>query len=572
MENLSSAKSIEQGYTESALDQIIGSSPALESALVEVVRVAPTDATVLVLGETGTGKELIAHAIHNLSPRRRRPFVKLDCAAIPFDLLENELFGHEQGAFTDAITQRIGRFEMADTGTLFLDEIGDLPLALQPKLLRILEQQEFERPGSGRTHRVNVRLVAATNRDLVDMVRHREFRSDLYYRLNGFPIVLPPLRERGQDIELLVSHFVEMFSQRIGKRIHHIPDETLSAFTLHPWPGNVRELQNLIERAVILSNDGVLWNPLPDSSSDFVMATSALGTFNGSQQAATRSHNGALSDPLSISDRNSLKATSQQSTFKGYQQTGVRSNNGSDSDPLPKQDGHSVSTAHALRHELGPSSDQPIVFVVDDDISVRESMELLIRCAGWQPETFESAQEFLDRPRPLVPNCLVLDVSLQDLNGLDLQKRLVIERTETPIIFITGHGDVPTSVQAMKAGAVEFLIKPFSDEALIAAIQEGLKRSSIALSREAEMRLLRDAYASLSHRERQVMALVASGLLNKQVGAELGISEITVKGHRGRVMQKMGANSVVDLVRMATRLRLGRVLSSSRPAQGRGQL
>lgn len=572
MENFSSAKSIEQGYTESTLDQIIGSSPALKSALVDVVRVAPTEATVLVLGETGTGKELIARAIHNLSPRRRRPFVKLDCAAIPFDMLESELFGNEHDAFNEAVAHRLGRFEMADTGTLFLDEIGDLPLALQPKLLRILEQQEFERPGSGQTHRVNVRLVAATNRDLVDMVRHREFRSDLYYRLNGFPIMLPPLRERGQDIELLVSHFVEIFSQRIGKRIHHIPDETLSAFASHSWPGNVRELQNLIERAVILSNDGVLWNPLPESGSDFMMATSALSTFNGSQSAAIRWHNGVLSDPLSIEDRNSMRTTSTQSTFNGRQQTAIRSSNGSDLGSSPKPNGHSVSTAHALRHESGSSSDQSIVFVVDDDLSVRESMELLIRCAGWQPETFESAQEFLDRPRPLVPNCLVLDVSLQDLNGLDLQKRLVTERTETPIIFITGHGDVPTSVQAMKAGAVEFLIKPFSDEALILAIQEALKRSSITLSRESEMRSLREAYASLSHRERQVMALVASGLLNKQVGAELGISEITVKGHRGRVMQKMGANSVVDLVRMATKLRLGRVLNSSRPAQGRVQV
>src|SRR5580693_7254920 len=212
-------------------NHIVGNSSALESVLAEVQRVAPTDSTVLVLGETGTGKELIARAIHNLSPRCGRPFVKVDCAAIPFDLLESDLFGHEKGAFTWAVSQRIGRFEMADTGTLFLDEIGDLPLALQPKLLRILQEQEFERPGSSRTHRVNVRLVAATHRDLLGMIRQKEFRSDLYYRLNGFPVILPPLRERGQDIALLVSHFVEMFSRRMNRRIHRIPDETMRAFT-----------------------------------------------------------------------------------------------------------------------------------------------------------------------------------------------------------------------------------------------------------------------------------------------------------------------------------------------------
>jgi FixJ family two-component response regulator len=195
---------------------------------------------------------------------------------------------------------------------------------------------------------------------------------------------------------------------------------------------------------------------------------------------------------------------------------------------------------------------------------MREAMEALICHEGWQPETFAFAREFLDRPRPLVPNCLVLDVSLQDLNGLDLQKRFAVERTETPIIFIAGQGDVPTSVQAMKAGAVEFLIKPFRDEILVGAIREALKRSSIVLAREAESRSLRDCYASLSHRERQVMALVVSGLLNKQVGAELGISEITVKAHRGRVMQKMKADSFAELVRMAARLRSDRGLLASR--------
>ena len=244
-------------------DQIVGSSPALESVLAEVQRVAPTDSTVLVLGETGTGKELIARAIHNLSGRCGRPLVKLNCSAIPFDLLESELFGHEKGAFTGAISQKIGRFEMADTGTLFLDEIGDLPLAVQPKLLRVLQEQEFERLGSGRTHHVNVRLVAATHRDLAQMVARNEFRSDLYYRLNVFPVVLPPLRERREDIAQLVSHFVELFARRMGKRIDQIPQKTMNAFLEYSWPGNVRELQNLIERAVIRSDNGVLSNPLP---------------------------------------------------------------------------------------------------------------------------------------------------------------------------------------------------------------------------------------------------------------------------------------------------------------------
>ena len=197
----------------------------------------------------------------------------------------------------------------------------------------------------------------------------------------------------------------------------------------------------------------------------------------------------------------------------------------------------------------------PIVFVVDDDISMRESLELLIRCEGWRPQTFASAQEFLDHPRALVSSCLVLDVSLPGLNGLDLQKRVAVERTDMPIIFITGYGDVPMSVQAMKAGAVEFLTKPFNDDVLLSAIRAALERSRVALSREAEMRVLRDRYASLSQRERQVMALVVSGLLNKQVGGELGISEITVKAHRGKVMQKMKADSLADLVKIATRLR-----------------
>ena len=248
---------------EAAFSQIIGSCPSLKFVLAEVERVAPTDSTVMVLGETGTGKELIARAIHNLSGRRGRPFIKVNCAAIPLDLLESELFGHEKGAFTGAIVQKIGRFEMADTGTLFLDEIGDLPLALQPKLLRVLQEQEFERLGSGRTHRINVRLVAATHRNLAEMVAEKQFRNDLYYRLNVFPIELPPLRERAEDIPQLISHFVKDFGHRMSKPIRFIPPETIAAFSSYAWPGNIRELQNLIERAVIRSNDGVLPNPLP---------------------------------------------------------------------------------------------------------------------------------------------------------------------------------------------------------------------------------------------------------------------------------------------------------------------
>jgi formate hydrogenlyase transcriptional activator len=247
---------------ERSFEQIIGESSTLKMVLEEVKQVARTDSTVLIQGETGSGKELIAHAIHNVSPRCGRPFIKLNCAAIPFDLLESELFGHERGAFTGAIAQKIGRFELADKGTLFLDEVGDIPLALQPKLLRVLQEQEFERLGSGRTHKVDVRLVAATNRDLLEMASRNEFRSDLYYRLNVFPISLPPLRERREDIPALVEHFVEIFSRRMGRHIRDIPPETIAAFSSYSWPGNIRELQNLVERAVILSQDGVFRSPL----------------------------------------------------------------------------------------------------------------------------------------------------------------------------------------------------------------------------------------------------------------------------------------------------------------------
>jgi transcriptional regulator with GAF, ATPase, and Fis domain len=277
--------SIDQESRGRRFEQLIGNSPALEAVLEHVERVAPTDSTVLIQGETGTGKELIARAIHNISSRFGRPFIKLNCAAIPFDLLESELFGHETGAFTGAIAQKVGRFEMADKGTLFLDEVGDIPLALQPKLLRVLQEQEFERLGSGRTHQVDVRLVAATHRDLASMVRRNEFRSDLYYRLNVFPIVLPPLRARSEDIPALITHFVEILGRKMGKAIEEIPDETLSALSSYSWPGNVRELQNLIERAVILANDGVLPNPLPPTGIDVMAASPQQTTLKDSERA-----------------------------------------------------------------------------------------------------------------------------------------------------------------------------------------------------------------------------------------------------------------------------------------------
>jgi len=276
----------EQVSYERRFEQIIGNSLALEAVLEQVERVAPTDSTVLIEGETGTGKELIAQAIHNLSSRCGRPFVRLNCAAIPLDLLESELFGHEKGAFTGAIAQKIGRFELADKGTLFLDEVGDIPAPLQPKLLRVLQEQEFERLGSTRTHQVDVRLVAATNRDLAEMVNRGQFRSDLYYRLNVFPVMLPPLRARSEDIPALVTHFAGIFGRRMGRQIEHIPAETMSALNSYQWPGNIRELQNLVERAVILSNHGVLPNPLPATGSQsLAVSTVANTTLRESERA-----------------------------------------------------------------------------------------------------------------------------------------------------------------------------------------------------------------------------------------------------------------------------------------------
>jgi formate hydrogenlyase transcriptional activator len=253
---------------------------------VEVV--APTESTVLILGETGTGKELIARAIHAASSRSRRPFVKLNCAAIPTGLLESELFGHEKGAFTGAIAQRIGRFELADGGTVFLDEVGEIPLELQPKLLRVLQEREFERLGSTRTLRTDARLIAATNRDLRQMVEQQKFREDLFYRLNVFPIYVPALRERPEDIPLLVNHFAQRFARRMNRTIETIPAETMAALTRYPWPGNIRELQNLIERAVILSRGPVLQIPLQDLDN-----RTALRRDNGKDktlEAAERAH------------------------------------------------------------------------------------------------------------------------------------------------------------------------------------------------------------------------------------------------------------------------------------------
>jgi formate hydrogenlyase transcriptional activator len=245
----------------SAFREIIGESAALKAMLDLVSVVAPADSSVLILGETGTGKELIARAIHNLSNRRQKAFVKLNCAAIPLGLLESELFGHEKGAFTGAVARKTGRFDLADKGTLFLDEVGDIPLELQAKLLRVLQEREFERLGSNQTHKVDVRLIAATHRDLAGMVRQGTFREDLYYRLKVFPICVPALRQRSEDIPRLVRHFVSLYAQRMNKTIDTIPSETMDALLRYRWPGNVRELQNFVERAVILSPYTVLRAP-----------------------------------------------------------------------------------------------------------------------------------------------------------------------------------------------------------------------------------------------------------------------------------------------------------------------
>lgn len=274
----------EEIRTEANFEDIVGESRGLKHVLQQLEIVAPTDSTVLVLGETGTGKELIARALHQLSTRNDRAFVKINCAAIPTGLLESELFGHEKGAFTGAIAQKVGRFELAHRGTLFLDEIGEVPLELQSKMLRVLQEQEFERLGGTRTIRVDVRLVAATNRDLMTMVEAGEFRSDLYYRLNVFPITVPPLRERQEDIPILVRYFAQRYANRMKKLIEIIPAKTMERLTGYPWPGNIRELENLIERAVILSQGSELAVPLLDLKAGLQRGTQSMATLEGAER------------------------------------------------------------------------------------------------------------------------------------------------------------------------------------------------------------------------------------------------------------------------------------------------
>jgi PAS domain S-box-containing protein len=310
----------EELITAHQFEEIIGRSSGLKRVLKQVETVAPTDATVLVLGETGTGKELIARAIHNLSPRCDHSFVKLNCSAIPAGLLESELFGHEKGAFTGAISQKVGRLELAHQGTLFLDEIGDLPIELQPKILRALQEREFERLGSTRTIPVNVRLVAATNRNLANMVEQRQFRSDLYYRLKVFPIEIPPLRERPEDIPLLVKYFVNQHAHRMNRRIETIPPDVMQALTRWSWPGNVRELENFIERAVILSPGPALRAPL----AELELTTGPVKEETTNLHDAEREHilrvlreaKGMISGPAGAAKRLGLKRTTLNSKLK----------------------------------------------------------------------------------------------------------------------------------------------------------------------------------------------------------------------------------------------------------------
>jgi formate hydrogenlyase transcriptional activator len=301
---------------------MVGDSGALRNVLDQVEVVAPTDATVLLQGETGTGKELAARAIHDASGRGQRPFVKVNCAAIPSGLLESELFGHERGAFTGAIGQRIGRFEVADRGTLFLDEVGEIPLELQPKLLRVLQEREFERLGGTRTMKVDVRVIAATNADLAAMVEARSFRDDLYYRLNVFPIAIPPLRERPDDIDALVDHFVGQFARRMNRRIDVIPSETRDALRHHSWPGNVRELQNVIERAVILSPDGRLAVPSLRAKSPVRLTRSEGETLECIERAYVarmlEETRWVIGGPRGAAARLGLKRTTLQSMMKRF--------------------------------------------------------------------------------------------------------------------------------------------------------------------------------------------------------------------------------------------------------------
>ena len=304
--------------TEYDFEEIVGDSPSLKRVLRDVETVAPTDSTVLIRGESGTGKELIASAIHNLSGRRERTFVKVNCAAIPTGLIESELFGHEKGAFTGAISQKIGRFELADKGTLFLDEIGDIPLELQPKLLRVLQEREFERLGSTRTVKVDIRLVTATNRELGQMIASREFREDLFYRLNVFPITLPPLRERRDDIPSLVRYFTQKYARRMNRRIETIPSAAMEALTHWNWPGNVRELENFIERAVILTRGASLDVPLAELRNAVV--TAPLSTLEEAEREhimrALRESKWVVGGPTGAAARLGLKRTTLQSRIQ----------------------------------------------------------------------------------------------------------------------------------------------------------------------------------------------------------------------------------------------------------------
>ena len=305
----------EEIRSEFNFEEIVGESPVLKRALAQVELAAPAGTTVLLLGETGTGKELFARAIHNLSPRRDRTFVKINCAAIPSGLLESELFGHEKGAFTGAIAQKVGRFELADRGTLFLDEVGDLPLELQPKLLRVLQEQEFERLGGTRTTRVDVRVVAATNSDLSKLVAERAFRSDLYYRLNVFPIRIPALRERPEDIPLLVRYFVQRFSRSLNKEVEYIPADAMDALSNYSWPGNIRELENLLERAVILSPGKELRVPLSELKSATLAAAAGAGADSSSSLTSLASSTSLIS---SIS---TLEEAERQHILRALKQT-----------------------------------------------------------------------------------------------------------------------------------------------------------------------------------------------------------------------------------------------------------